>query len=88
MVVGFWGQGALGPRHRGSVTRGRGLWSQVFGGRGSGALGSGTVESSAWGPWGREAEGPWVVASSALGRGFGAREVDRGVPREPVAWLF
>lgn len=64
--VGSSGTEAPWSRLLGGVDCGVGCLGAV----GSGALGSGTVESSAWGPWGREAGGPWVVASSALGRGF------------------
>lgn len=90
-VVGLsvLGSGALGPRHRGVGYSGAwvvesgvwGPWGRVLWARG---------------PWSRVLGGRGVVRKRGRGSlhrvlwagDSGAREVDRGVPREPVAWLF
>ena len=73
-----------------------GPWGRVFGGRGVGCSGLGDRGVECLGAGGREVVGSGVVSQGGRGslhRVFwagdsGAREVDRGVPWEQVAWLF
>lgn len=73
-------------------------WSRLLGGVGCGVGCLGAVGRVLWarGLWSRVLGGRGVVRQGARGSlhrvlwaaDSGAREVDRGVPREPVAWLF